>query len=66
MHETIDPNVHSGFERQFAAIMQLPGNQQFWAARRDWFGNAFQEYVDEVVSDSHAIEPANFELEECE
>ncbi len=66
LHETIDPNVHSGFERQFAAIMQLPGNQQYWAVRRDWFGNTFQEYADKVVARSHSVVPANFDIEECE
>jgi len=63
---TIDANIHSGFQRQFASIMQLRGNQQFWAARRDWFGNIFQEYTDQVISNGQSIEPANFALEECE
>lgn len=66
LHGTIDINVHAGFERQFAAIMQLPGNKQFWAARRDWFGDTFQAYVDRVVAESHSVEPANFATEECE
>lgn len=69
LHGTIDPNIHSGFERQFAAIIQLPGNQQFWAARRDWFGDTFQRYVDRVAAESRSkepAEPANFSLEECE
>jgi hypothetical protein len=66
LHGTIDPNVHSGFARQFAAIMLLPGNQQYWAVRRDWFGNTFQEYADNVVANTQSVEPANFALEECE
>jgi len=69
LHGTIDPNVHSGFERQFASIIRLPGNQQFWAARRDWFGDTFQSYVDRVAAESPSTEsvaPANFSLEECE
>lgn len=63
---TIDANIHSGFQRQFASIMQLKGNQQFWAARRNWFGNTFQKYTDQVILDGQSIEPANFALEECE
>ncbi len=66
LHGTIDRNVHSGFERQFASIMRLSGNQEFWSVRRDWFGHAFQEYVGRVISEDHTVEPANFELEECE
>lgn len=66
LHGTIDENVHSGFERQFAAIMQLPGNQQYWAVRHDWFGDAFQEYTERVIEANHSIGPANFEMEDCE
>jgi hypothetical protein len=70
MQGTIDSNVHSGFRRQFAAIMKLPGNQQFWSARHDWFGDEFQEYTNEVIAvnksmDPATIAPANFALEEC-
>jgi len=65
LHGTIDLNVHSGFERQFAAIMQLPGNKQFWAARHDWFGITFQEYAEKVMRESQSVQPANFALEEC-
>ena len=63
---TIDPNVYAGFQGHFAAVMQVPGYQQWWAARRDWFGIPFQEHVDRIISDSHSIEPANFGSEECE
>ncbi len=66
LHGTIDLNVYSGFQRQFAAMMQLPGNRQYWAARGDWFGPLFQEYVQSVISNSQAIEPANFSGEGCE
>jgi len=63
---TIDSNVYSGFQQQFAAMMQLPGNRQYWAARGNWFGPVFQEYVQSVISGSESTEPANFSLEECE
>lgn len=63
---TIDSNVYSGFQQQFAAMMQLPGNRQYWSARGNWFGPVFQEYVRDVISDGQAVEPANFSLEECE
>jgi hypothetical protein len=66
LHGTIDQNVHSGLERQFAAIMRLPGNQQYWAARREWFGDAFQEYADSVIAANESSIPANFEIEACE
>ena len=66
LNGTIDVNVYSGFERQYAAMMQLPGNRQYWAARRDWFGQTFQEYTDRIIAGGETIEPANFESEECE
>jgi hypothetical protein len=66
LNGTIDVNVYSGFERQFAAMMQLPGNQQYWAARRDWFGQTFQQYTDRIIADGQRVEPANFDSEECE
>jgi len=66
MLETIDPNVYAGFQGHFSAVLQVPGYQQWWAARRDWFGIPFQEHVDRIISDSYSIEPANFAPEECE
>ena len=66
LNGTIDVNVYSGFERQFAAMMQLPGNQQYWAVRRDWFGEAFQNYTDTIISENESVGPANFASEECD
>ena len=66
LNGTIDVNVFSGLEQQFAALMQLRGNQQYWAARRHWFGGRFQEYTDKIISEGQSVEPANFALEECE
>jgi len=63
---TIDHNVYSGFQRQFAAMMQLPGNQQYWATREHWFGTVFQEYVRGIISNNQPVEPSNFSSEECE
>ena len=63
---TIDTKVYSGFQRQFRSMMQLPGNRQYWAARRDWFGDDFQRYMDKIISDDQPVEPANFETEECD
>ena len=62
---TIDPNVYSGFERQLSSLVQVTGYQQYWTARRDWFGVLFQSYVDRLISD-RTVEPANFEFEECD
>ena len=62
---TIDPNVYSGFERQLASLVQVTGFQQYWDARRDWFGDLFQSYVDRLISDRTA-NPANFDFEECD
>jgi len=66
LHGTIDVNVYSGFQEQFAAMMQLPGNRQYWAARGNWFGPLFQEYVQDVLSSNQEIEPANFSGDVCD
>jgi hypothetical protein len=66
LHGTIDQNVYSGLQRQFASIMAVPGTRQYWEARRDWFGDTFQEYVDEVIAGSQGVEPAGFKNEDCE
>ena len=70
---TIDVNVYSGFKRQYAAMMQLPGNQQYWEARRHWFGGTFQEFTDNMIAQGAGMtagnvsaEPSNFATEECE
>jgi hypothetical protein len=70
---TIDLNVYSGFQQQYIAMMQLPGNQQYWAARRHWFGGAFQEYTDKIIADGQSLVssdesavPSNFDSEGCE
>ena len=63
---TIDVNVYSGLEQQYVSLMQLLGNQQYWATRRSWFGERFQEYTDKMIVEGQTVEPANFELEECE
>jgi hypothetical protein len=63
---TIDSNVYSGFQQQFVAIMQLPGNRQYWAVRGSWFGSVFQDYVEDVISNTTGVTPANFSSEECE
>ena len=72
LNGTIDVNVYSGFQKQYAAMMQLPGNQQYWAARRHWFGSAFQEFTDSIISDGESMmssdpsaAPSNFESEGC-
>jgi hypothetical protein len=62
---TIDANVHSGFERQYAALMQVKGMQQYWAARSQWFGDAFQDYTEHTIANSDGVAAANFETEEC-
>jgi hypothetical protein len=66
LHGTIDQNVYSGLQRQFAAIMAVPGTRQYWQARGDWFGDTFQEYVDGVISGSKGVDPAGFQNEVCE
>lgn len=66
LNGTIDKNVYSGFQHQYGAMMKLPGNQQYWAARRDWFGSTFQEFTDEIISNGQNVEPSNFASEKCE
>ncbi len=45
----IEPAVWQGEEVMIAEAMQLPGNQEWFATRRHWFSDGFQQYIDGLV-----------------
>jgi len=53
----VEPRVWRGFERQLTEVANLPGVQEWWAARRAWFSDEFQSYIDETVSSGPVVEP---------
>jgi hypothetical protein len=45
----IEPGIWQAQDRLITEIIQLPGNQQWFATRRNWFSDGFQEYLDGLV-----------------
>ena len=46
----IEPEIWEGQNRLMLEVVHLPGNQEWFATRRHWFGNEFQQFIDELVS----------------
>ncbi len=46
---TLAPETWSGFEGTNREVVLYPGFQQWYAFRRDWFSEPFQEYVDGIT-----------------
>ena len=62
----VDARIWRGFERQLDEIFGLPGIQQYWEIRRDWYSDEFQGYVDRVIA-AGAVEGIEyFGYEGCE
>jgi hypothetical protein len=43
--ERIEPEIWAGVHSALFESMQLRGIQEWFATRRHWFGNSFQEYI---------------------
>ena len=53
-HE-MDPEVFSGFAGQVRTNMTLPGLREYFQLRRDWFGEQFQAYIDNIIQETDPI-----------
>ncbi len=62
----VDQRIWRGFERQLEEIFQLPGVQQYWAVRGDWYSDEFQEYVEKFISESPQDGVEYFGYEGCD
>jgi hypothetical protein len=56
----VEPRIWRGFERQLREIAALPGVQGWWEARRSWFSDEFQVFLDELIADGPATAPQTY------
>lgn len=53
----LSPQTWEGFEGANREVAQYPGFQQWFAFRRRWFSQAFQEYIDNIMGPPAALVP---------
>jgi hypothetical protein len=61
----VEPRIWRGFERQLNEVSRLPGVQEWWAVRSDWFSDEFQDYINGVIEDGDPVTPQLFEGDDC-
>jgi hypothetical protein len=62
----VDERIWRGYERQLDEIFRLPGVQQYWEVRKDWYSDEFQEFVEQIISRAPASEPERFSVDGCQ
>lgn len=61
----VEPRIWRSFERQVREVVSLPGVQEWWAVRRDWFSDRFQEFMDATIAEGPAVEPQTYQQRSC-
>ena len=61
----VEPRIWRGFERQVTEVVSLPGVQQWWELRRDWFSDEFQVFLDEKIIAGPRVEPQTYREHSC-
>ncbi|MDX1394672.1 MAG: hypothetical protein R3195_09775 [Gemmatimonadota bacterium] len=61
----VEQRIWRGFERQIHEVSHLPGVQEWWALRRDWFSDAFQAYLDGLIATGTTREPQSYGNHSC-
>lgn len=61
----VEPRIWRGFERQVSEVSSLPGVQQWWELRRDWFSDDFQAYLDDLIEQGPVVEPQTYRGHDC-
>lgn len=61
----VEQRIWRGFERQVSEVISLPGVQQWWDLRRDWFSDGFQAYLDELIAAGPTVEPQTCQDHAC-
>ena len=46
----VEPRTRRGFEGQVTEVVSLPGVQEWWGLRRDWFSDEFREFMDATIA----------------
>jgi hypothetical protein len=61
----VEPRIWRGFERQVTEVASLPGVQEWWSARRAWFSDEFQEFLDSTIAAGPTVEPQRYLEHTC-
>ena len=61
----VEPRIWRGFERQLREVASLPGVQEWWAVRRDWFSDDFQVFLDATIASGPRIPPQTYQQHSC-
>lgn len=56
----VEPRIWRGFERQLREVAALPGVQAWWEARRSWFSDEFQVFLDKLIADGPTTAPQTY------
>jgi hypothetical protein len=62
----VDPRIWRGYQRQLDEIFRLPGVQEYWEVRKDWYSDDFQAFVNALIASAPADEPELFSGVGCE
>jgi len=63
--DMVEQRIWRGFERQITEVINLPGVLEWWTLRRNWFSDAFQEYLDGRIEAGASIEPQTYQDHAC-
>lgn len=61
----VEPRIWRSFERQVREVVSLPGVQEWWAVRRDWFSDRFQEFMDATIAEGPSVAPQTYQQNSC-
>ncbi len=61
----IEPEIWQGQQRILLEALNLPGLREWYATRRHWFGDDFQQYVEKLVGQLPGREPVIYEDPAC-
>jgi hypothetical protein len=62
----VDQRIWRGFQRQLDEVLRLPGVQQYWKIRKDWYSDEFQAFVDSIIAEAPTAETEYFSEVGCE
>lgn len=61
----VEPRIWRGFERQIREVVSLPGVQEWWLVRQDWFSDEFRSFVEATIQAGPVAEPQTYEDHAC-